>query len=74
MLKLELLLQEGILILEPSSPLEAVDLEAVAHEIGPYLTEHYSSKEYFIPRRSRALLCALSAELERMENKWFRMS
>ena len=40
MLKHTLLLPEGILILEPSSPLEAADFEALAHEIDPYLTEH----------------------------------
>ena len=40
MLKHKLLSPEGILILEPSSPLEAADFEAVAHEIDPYLAEH----------------------------------
>jgi SpoIIAA-like len=40
MLKRKLLSAEGILILEPSSPLEAADFEAVAHEIDPYLAEH----------------------------------
>ena len=40
MLKHKLLLPEGILILEPSAPLEAADFEAVAHEIDRYLAEH----------------------------------
>ena len=40
MLTHTLLVPEGILILEPSSPLEAADFEAVAHEIDPYLAEH----------------------------------
>ena len=40
MLKHTLLLPEGILILEPTSPLGAADFEAVAHEIDPYLAEH----------------------------------
>ncbi len=40
MLKHKLLLPEGILILEPSAPLEVVDFEAVAHEIDPFLAEH----------------------------------
>jgi hypothetical protein len=40
MLKHKLLLPEGILILEPSSPLETADFEAVAHEVDPYLAEH----------------------------------
>jgi len=40
MLTHKLLLPEGILILEPLSPLEAADFEAVAHEIDPYLAEH----------------------------------
>ena len=40
MLKHKLLLPEGILILEPSSPLEPVDFEAVTQEIDPYLAEH----------------------------------
>ena len=39
-LKHKLLLPEGILILEPSAPLEAADFEAVAHEIDAYLAEH----------------------------------
>lgn len=42
MLKHKLLLPEGILVLEPSSPLEAADFEAVAHDIDPYLAEHES--------------------------------
>ena len=40
MLKHKLLLPDGILILEPSSPLDAADFEAVANEIDPYLAEH----------------------------------
>ena len=40
MLTHKLLLPDGILILEPSSPLEAADFEAVANEIDPYLAEH----------------------------------
>ncbi|WP_442510391.1 STAS/SEC14 domain-containing protein [Novipirellula sp. SH528] len=40
MLKHKLLLPEGILILEPSSPLEADEFEAVPHEIDPFLAEH----------------------------------
>ena len=40
MLKHTLLVPEGILILEPSAPLEAADFEAVTHEIDPYLAEH----------------------------------
>lgn len=40
MLKHTLLPLEGILILEPSSPLEAADFEAVAQGIDPYLAEH----------------------------------
>lgn len=40
MLTHKLLLPEGVLILEPSSPLEAADFEAVAHAIDPYLAKH----------------------------------
>ncbi len=42
MLKHTLISAEGILILEPSSPLETADFEAVAHHIDPYLAEHGS--------------------------------
>lgn len=42
MLKHTLLSAEGILILEPSAPLEAADFEAVIHDIDPYLEEHSS--------------------------------
>ncbi|MEQ8667628.1 MAG: STAS/SEC14 domain-containing protein [Pirellulales bacterium] len=40
MLKHKLLSPEGILILEPSSPLEAPDFEDLAREIDPYIAEH----------------------------------
>ncbi len=40
MLKHKLLSAEGILILEPSVPLEAADFEGLAHEIDPYIAEH----------------------------------
>ena len=42
MLKHTLISAKGILILEPSSPLETADFEAVAHDIDPYLAEHGS--------------------------------
>jgi len=42
MLKHTLLSTEGILILEPSSPLEAVDFLAVTHDMDPYLAKHGS--------------------------------
>ena len=40
MLKHQLLLPEGILILEPDAPLEAADFEALIREIDPYIAEH----------------------------------
>ena len=40
MLKHELLLPEGILILEPDQPLEAADFEGLVREIDPYIAEH----------------------------------
>ena len=40
MLKHQLLLPEGILILEPDAPLEATDFEALIREIDPYIAEH----------------------------------
>ncbi len=40
MLKHQLLLPEGILILEPDAPLEATDFDALACEIDPYIVEH----------------------------------
>jgi hypothetical protein len=40
MLKHTLLSPEGILILEPSTPLEAADFEDLAREIDPYIAEH----------------------------------
>ena len=40
MLKHQLLLPEGILILEPDSPLEAADFEGLVREIDPYIAEH----------------------------------
>jgi hypothetical protein len=36
----KLLLPEGILILEPESPLEAADFVVVDHEIDPYIAKH----------------------------------
>ena len=40
MLKHQLLLPEGILILEPDAPLEAADFEGLTREIDPYIAEH----------------------------------
>jgi hypothetical protein len=40
MLNHKLLSPEGILILEPASPLEAADFEALGSEIDPYIAEH----------------------------------
>ena len=40
MLNHQLLLPEGILILEPDGPLEAVDFEDLVSEIDPYIAEH----------------------------------
>ncbi|QDU98938.1 SpoIIAA family protein [Lignipirellula cremea] len=40
MLKHTLISPEGILILEPSAPLEAADFKAVAKDIDPYLADH----------------------------------
>jgi hypothetical protein len=40
MLKHQLLLPEGILILEPDAPLEADDFEGLVREIDPYIAEH----------------------------------
>ncbi len=42
MLKHTLHSAEGILILEPSGPLESADFEAVIHDIEPYLKAHES--------------------------------
>ncbi len=42
MLKHTLIAAEGILILEPSSPLETADFEAVARDIDPYLVDNGS--------------------------------
>ena len=39
-LKHQLLLPEGILILEPDAPLEAADFEGLVREIDPYIAEH----------------------------------
>jgi hypothetical protein len=39
-LKHQLLLPEGILILEPEAPLEAADFEGLVREIDPYIAEH----------------------------------
>src|SRR5665213_770342 len=39
-LKHQLLLPEGILILEPDAPLEAADFERLVREIDPYIAEH----------------------------------
>ena len=39
-LKHQLLLPEGILILEPDAPLEATDFEGLVREIDPYIAEH----------------------------------
>jgi hypothetical protein len=39
-LKHQLLLPEGILILEPDAPLEAADFEGLVREINPYIAEH----------------------------------
>jgi hypothetical protein len=40
MLEHQLLLPEGILILEPDAPLEAADFESLDREIDPYIAEH----------------------------------
>ena len=40
MLKHQLILPEGILILEPDAPLETVDFDLLAREIDPYIAEH----------------------------------
>ena len=40
MLKHQLLLPEGILILEPDEPLEAADFKGLVREIDPYIAEH----------------------------------
>ncbi len=40
MLKHTLIEPEGILILEPDSPLKTTDFEELAKEIDPYITEH----------------------------------
>jgi hypothetical protein len=40
MIKHQLLLPEGILILEPDAPLEAADFEGLVREIDPYIAEH----------------------------------
>jgi hypothetical protein len=42
MLNHTLLAPEGILILEPTSPLEAADFAALGREIDPYIAEHGS--------------------------------
>ncbi len=42
MLKHQLLSSEGILILEPSDPLEAGDFAAVAQQVDPYIEKHGS--------------------------------
>ncbi len=39
-LKHQLLLPEGILILEPEAPLEAADFEGLVREIDPYIAKH----------------------------------
>jgi hypothetical protein len=40
MLEHQLLLPEGILILEPDAPLEAGDFDGLVSEIDPYIAEH----------------------------------
>ena len=40
MLKHQLLLPDGILILEPDAPLEAADFHGLVREIDPYIAEH----------------------------------
>lgn len=40
MLDHTLILSEGILVLQPSAPLETADFQAVADDIDPYLAEH----------------------------------
>ena len=40
MLKHQLLLPEGILILEPDAPLETADFERLDREIDPYIAKH----------------------------------
>ncbi|HYW81360.1 MAG TPA: STAS/SEC14 domain-containing protein [Thermoguttaceae bacterium] len=40
MLDHKLLSPEGILVLEPDTPLEAADFEGLANEIDPYIAEH----------------------------------
>jgi hypothetical protein len=40
MLKHQLILTDGILILEPDAPLEAADFESLVREIDPYIAKH----------------------------------
>jgi hypothetical protein len=40
MLKHQLILPDGILILEPAAPLEAADFEGLVREIDPYIAKH----------------------------------
>ena len=40
MLEHQLLLSEGILILEPDEPLQVTDFESLVGEIDPYIAEH----------------------------------
>ncbi|MEO7065802.1 MAG: STAS/SEC14 domain-containing protein [Rhodanobacter sp.] len=40
MLKHQLLLPEGILVLEPAGPLQVTDFEELARVIDPYIAEH----------------------------------
>ncbi|WEN16568.1 STAS/SEC14 domain-containing protein [Rhodanobacter sp. AS-Z3] len=40
MLEHQLLLPEGILVLEPAGPLHVTDFEDLAREIDPYIAEH----------------------------------
>ena len=40
MLKHQLLLSDGILILEPDAPLEAADIEGLVREVDPFIAKH----------------------------------
>lgn len=40
MLEHQLLLPEGILVIEPAAPLQVTDFEDLVREIDPYIAEH----------------------------------
>ncbi|TWT56243.1 SpoIIAA family protein [Allorhodopirellula solitaria] len=66
MLKHKLILPEGILLLEPTEPLEASDFERVAAEIDPYIAERGKLPGILIHAQSFPGWASLSAATAHM--------